>query len=282
VIASRLERYGLRIRPGTDFEVVNPEDDPRYRDYVDHYFEKVGRKGVNPDTARTVVRTNTTVIAAVSVSRGDADVMICGLEGRYSPHLVDIRQVIGVEKGTNKFAAMSLLISQQGAKFFLDTYVQRDPSAEDLAEMTVHAATEIRRFGIEPKGAFVSHSNFGSDETPQTKKMRQALQLVRERMPDLEIDGEMHGDVALNEALRRKVMPNSTLSGEANLLIFPNLDAANITLNVVKALTDSLHVGPILLGAASPAHVLTPSVTSRGVVNMAAIAVAEAVQRAER
>ncbi|GGD18033.1 NADP-dependent malic enzyme [Aureimonas glaciei] len=279
VIVSRLERYGLRIRPGKDFEVVNPEDDPRYRDYVDHYFGKVGRKGVNPDTARTVVRTNTTVIAGVAVSRGDADILICGLEGNFVRHLRDIRQIIGVAEGTTKMAAMSLLIGQQGTKFFLDTYVQRDPSAEDLAEMVMLAATEIRRFGIEPKGAFVSHSNFGTDETPQTKKLRQALALVRAQAPDFEIDGEMHGDSALNEAIRRRVMPTSTLSGEANLLIFPNLDAANITMNVVKAMTESLHVGPILLGAAVPAHVLTPSVTSRGVVNIAAIAVAEAVQR---
>ncbi|MBC8130896.1 MAG: NADP-dependent malic enzyme [Rhizobiaceae bacterium] len=279
VIASRLERYGLRIRPGTDFEVVNPEDDPRYRDYVDHYFEKVGRRGVSPDTARTIVRTNTTVIAAVAVSRGDADVLLCGLEGRFIPHLVDIKQVIGVAPHATKFAAMSLLISQASTKFFLDTYVQRNPSAEDLAEMTLLAAGEIRRFGIEPKGAFVSHSNFGTDETEETKKLRRALKIVRERMPGLEIDGEMHGDVALNEAMRRRVMPASTLTGEANLLIFPNLDAANITMNVVKAMTDSLHVGPILIGATCPAHVLTPSVTSRGVVNMAAIAVAQAVQR---
>lgn len=174
---------------------------------------------------------------------------------------------------------MSLLISQQGTKFFLDTYVQRHPDAEDIAEMVILAATEIRRFGLEPKGALVSHSNFGTDETPETKKMRKALALIRERAPDLEIDGEMHGDVALSENLRQRVMPASTLKGEANLLIFPNLDAANITMNVVKAMTDSLHVGPILLGAAAPAHVLTPSVTSRGVVNMAAIAIAQAVQK---
>ncbi|MCP3056421.1 NADP-dependent malic enzyme [Aurantimonas marianensis] len=279
VIASRLERHGLRIRPGEDFEVVNPEDDPRYRDYVDHYFAKVGRKGVNPDSARTIVRTNTTVIGAIAVSRGEADALICGLEGRFPHHVRDISQVLGAVEGVRKFAAMSILISQTGTKFFVDTYVQRDPSAEELAEMTMLAAAEIRRFGIDPKGALVSHSNFGSDDTASTRKMREAVAILRRLAPDTEVDGEMHGDAALSEATRQRIMPDSILKGEANLLIFPSLDAANITLNVVKTMTDSLHVGPILLGAASPAHVLTPSVTSRGIVNMAAIATAEAVQR---
>ncbi|GGD91339.1 NAD-dependent malic enzyme [Aureimonas endophytica] len=279
VIATRLERYGLKIRPQVDFEVVNPEDDPRYRDYVDHYFSKVGRKGINPDTARTVVRTNTTVIAAVAVSRGEADAMICGLQGNYSPHIRNISQILGFAEGVSKFAALSMLISQSETKFFLDTYVQRDPGAEDLAEMTLLAAAEIRRFGLSPKAALVSHSNFGTDDTEETRKLRRALRLIRERAPDLEIDGEMHGDAALSELTRQRVMPHSTLKGDANLLVFPNLDAANITMNVVKVMTDALHVGPMLLGVAQPAHVLTPSVTSRGIVNMAAIAVAEAVQR---
>ena len=279
VISSRLERFGLRIRPGTDFEVINPEDDPRYRDYVDHYFAKVGRKGVTPDTARSVVRTNPTVIAAVAVSRGEADAMICGLEGRYPAHVTDISQVVGVAEGVKKFAALSMLISQGGTKFFLDTYVQRNPNAAELAEMTLLAADEINRFGITPKIALVSHSNFGSDDTPDAEKLRDALALIREAAPDLEIDGEMHGDAALNATMRARTMPNSTLDGEANLLVFPTLDAANITLNVVKSMLEALHVGPLLLGPASPAHVLTPSVTSRGVVNMAAIAAAQVVQR---
>ncbi|MCQ0988557.1 NADP-dependent malic enzyme [Jiella marina] len=277
VIETRLERFGLKIRPGKDFEVVNPEDDPRYRDYVDHYFEKVGRKGVNPDTARTIVRTNTTVIGAIAVSRGEADALICGLEGRLPKHVRDISQVIGMRPGVNKLAAMSILLMQGVTKFFVDTYVQRDPNAEELAEMTRLAVAELLRFGIDPKVALVSHSNFGSDDTDATIKLREALAIIRAEMPDLEIDGEMHGDAALNEAMRKRTMPNSTLSGEANLLVFPTLDAANITLNVVKSMTDALHVGPILLGAASPAHVMTPSVTSRGVVNIAAIASAQAV-----
>ncbi|MEF2072750.1 NADP-dependent malic enzyme [Consotaella aegiceratis] len=279
VIAARIERYGLRIRPKDDFEIINPEDDPRYREYVDHYFAKVGRKGVHPDTARTLVRTNTTVIGAIAVSRGEADALLCGLEGQFSGHVRDIIQVLGAADGTRKFAAMSALIAQQGTKFFLDTYVQRDPSAEDLAEMTVHAATAIRRFGIEPKVALISHSNFGSDDTCQTRKLSDALALIRAQAPDLEIDGEMHGDAALSEPLRRRLMPDTTLTGEANLLVFPNLDAANITLTVVQAMTDALHVGPVLLGPAKPAHILAPSVTGRGIVNMAAIAVAEAVER---
>ncbi|WP_152045814.1 NADP-dependent malic enzyme [Aureimonas psammosilenae] len=279
VIATRLERYGLKIRPGSDFEVVNPEDDPRYRDYVDHYFSKVGRKGINPDTARTVIRTNNTVIAAVAVSRGEADAMICGLQGNYSPHLRNISQVLGFADGVSKFAAMSMLITQSETKFFLDTYVQRDPCAEDIAEMTLLAAAEIRRFGLSPRAALLSHSNFGTDDVEEARKLRRALRLIREQAPDLEIDGEMHGDAALSESTRYRVMPESTLTGDANLLVFPNLDAANITMNVVKVMTDALHVGPILLGVGKPAHILTPSVTSRGVVNMAAIAVAEAVQR---
>ncbi|WP_427023402.1 NADP-dependent malic enzyme [Aureimonas ureilytica] len=281
VIQTRLERFALRIRQGQDFEVVNPEDDPRYRDYVDHYFSKVGRRGVNPDTARALVRTNTTVIAAVSVSRGDADIMLCGLGGRFSRHIRDIKQVIGIAPGVKRLSGLSLLLSQYGTVFFADTYVQENPNAEELAEIACLAAEEVKRFGITPRAAFLSHSNFGTSDYPDATKLREALSLVHQRAPDLEIDGEMHGDAALSQALRQRVMPNSTLTGDANLLLFPSLDSANISMNVVKVMTDALHVGPILLGAASPAHILTPSVTSRGVVNMAAIAVAQAVQQGE-
>ncbi|WP_019998443.1 NADP-dependent malic enzyme [Aureimonas ureilytica] len=281
VIQTRLERFALRIRQGQDFEVVNPEDDPRYRDYVDHYFSKVGRRGVNPDTARALVRTNTTVIAAVSVSRGDADIMLCGLGGRFSRHIRDIKQVIGIAPGVKRLSGLSLLLSQYGTVFFADTYVQENPNAEELAEIACLAAEEVKRFGITPRAAFLSHSNFGTSDYPDATKLREALSLVHQRAPDLEIDGEMHGDAALSQVLRQRVMPNSTLTGDANLLLFPSLDSANISMNVVKVMTDALHVGPILLGAASPAHILTPSVTSRGVVNMAAIAVAQAVQQGE-
>ncbi|MBO9098611.1 MULTISPECIES: NADP-dependent malic enzyme [unclassified Rhizobium] len=278
VIETRLKRYGLKIRPHTDFEVINPEDDPRFRDYADLYFSLVGRSGVIPEAARTIVRTNTTVIGALALKRGDADALICGLEGRYERHLRVVRQIIGKRANVRDFSAMSLLISQRGNTFYTDTYVNFNPTAEEIAESTVLAAEEIRRFGITPRAALVSHSNFGSRESESATKMRNALRLIRLAAPDLEVDGEMHGDSAISEHLRRRVMPDSTLTDEANLLVFPNLDAANITLGVVKEMIDGLHVGPILLGTALPAHILSPSVTSRGVVNMAAVAVVEASQ----
>ncbi len=280
VIETRLKRYGLRIRPLSDFEVINPEDDPRFREYVDLYLQLVGRRGVIPEAARTIVRTNTTVIGALALKRGEADALICGLEGRYEKHLRDVRQIIGKRPNVRDFSALSLLISQRGATFFTDTYVTFNPTAEEIAEATVLAAEEIKRFGITPRAALVSHSNFGSRESESATKMRNALQLVREAAPDLEVDGEMHGESAISDGLRRRVMPHTTLHDEANLLVFPNLDAANITLGVVKSMTDGLHVGPILLGTAMPAHILAPSVTSRGVVNMAALAVVEASQPA--
>ncbi|WP_150524444.1 NADP-dependent malic enzyme [Roseibium sediminis] len=276
VLEARCERYGLKIRPGKSFEFINPQDDPRYREYVDEYFACVGRKGLPPDAARTIVRTNTTVISALALRRGDADALICGLEGRYIRHLRDIRQVIGLCEETRDLSALSLLISSRGALFLSDTFVSEDPSAEELAEMTSLAAREIQRFGIEPKAALLSSSNFGSRDTPSSRKMREALKILWSKYPELEVDGEMHGDSALSDALRERVMPDGKLKGEANLLIFPNLDAANIALNLLKVSTNALHVGPILLGAAKPAHILTPSVTSRGVVNMSALACVEA------
>lgn len=279
VIETRLRRYGLKIRPGTDFELINPEDDPRYRDYVDLYLSYTGRQGVTPEAARTIVRTNSTAIAALAVMRDEADAMICGLEGRFERHLRVVRQIIGKVPGIRDYSALSLLISQRGALFLTDTYVNVEPSANEVAEMAILAAKEISRFGIEPKAALVSHSNFGSKESVSAEKMREAAAILAEKAPELESDGEMHGDSALSQALRDRVFPNSRLKGEANLLVFPNLDAANITLNVVKTVTDALHVGPILLGAARPAHILTPSVTSRGVVNMTALAVVEALQK---
>jgi malate dehydrogenase (oxaloacetate-decarboxylating)(NADP+) len=276
VVESRAARYGLKIRPGRDFEIVNPEDDPRYRDYVDHYFALVGRKGITPEASRTAIRTNTTVIGALAVRRGDADAMICGLEGRFDRHLRDIRQIIGQAEGVHDLSALSMLISTYGTVFLSDTYVCADPSAEHIAETTLLAASHIERFGIAPKAALLSHSNFGSHDTPSAEKMRHALGILREVAPHLEVDGEMHGDLALSEQLRGRFMPSSRLTGAANLLVFPNLDAANIALNLIKVMTDALHVGPILLGSALPAHILTPSVTSRGVVNMTALAAVEA------
>ncbi len=276
VIENRVARYGLSLRPGTDVDIVNPEDDPRYRQYVDLLVSLTGRRGVTPEAARMLVRTNTTVIAALAVRRGDADAMICGLEGRFERHLRNVEQIIGLKDHCCELSALSMLITGRGATFFTDPYVAVDPNADEIAAVTVRAAETVRRFGIVPKAALLSHSNFGSRDSASAVKMRRAAELVRRTDPELECDGEMHGDAALSEMLRNRVFPNSTLKGEANLLVFPDLDAANIALTTVKAMTDALHVGPILLGTARPAHILTPSVTSRGVVNMTALAVVEA------
>lgn len=279
VLETRCQRFGLKIRPGTDFEFINPEDDPRYRDYVDTLFELTGRKGITPEAARTMVRANTTVIGALALYRDEADALICGLDGRYSKHLRDVRNIIGTAPGVHDFSALSLLINSAGATFFTDTYVADDPTAEQIAEMTRLACREIRRFGLSPRAALLSSSNFGSRDAASAIKMRKALDILARTAPDLEVDGEMHGDSALSEEIRRRVMPKSKLTGEANLLVFPSLDAANIAMNLVKVMTDALHVGPILLGTAKPAHILTPSVTSRGVVNMSALAVVEVQTR---
>jgi len=276
VIETRVKRFGLRFKPGVDCEIINPEDDKRYRDYVDLYLEKMGRHGITPEAARTIVRTNTTAIGALALIRNDADALLCGLEGQFRTNFRVIRDIIGLRPGSHAYSAMSLLISSGATTFLTDTYVNENPTAEEIAEVTRLAADHIRRFGITPKAALLSHSNFGSRDNASSAKMRRATELLWETAPDLEVDGEMHGDSALSEALRARVMPKSKLTGEANLLVFPNLDAANITMNVVKVMTDALHVGPILLGAAKPAHILTPSVTSRGIVNMTALAAVEA------
>jgi malate dehydrogenase (oxaloacetate-decarboxylating)(NADP+) len=282
VIDVRLRRYGLRIRPGTDFTIVNPEDDPRYRDYVDLLIHLAGRRGVTQEAARTMVRTDATVIAALALRRGDADAMICGLEGRFERHLRNVVLIIGARQGVKyrDLSALSMLISQRGVTFLTDTYVTVDPSADEIAEMTMLAAEAISRFGIVPKAALLSHSNFGSRDSPSALKMREAAGILKRIAPNLECDGEMHGDSAISEELRKRVYPHSALKGEANLLVFPNLDSANIALTTIKAMTDALHVGPILLGTERPAHILTPSVTSRGIVNMTALAVVEASQDA--
>ena len=276
VIEARLRRFGLAIRPDRDFALINPQEDPRYRQYIDLYVEAAGRRGVTPDAARTVMRTNATVIATCMVRAGDADAAICGIEGGYMSHLRHIRDVIGHAPGVGDFAALSLVITDKGHFFLADTQVRCDPSAEEIAEMAVLAAAHVRRFGLEPKIALVSHSNFGSVDSPSSRKMQRATAMLWDMKVDFEIDGEMHADAALDPAQRERAYPHSRLKGQANVLIFPNLDAANIAYEAIKVLADALPVGPILIGAARPAHVLTPSVTARGIVNMTAVAVAEA------
>ncbi len=279
VIEARLERFGLSIRPERHFTLINPDDDPRYRLYSQTYVELAGRKGITPDVARTVLRTDATVIGALMVQRGDADALLCGVEGRFKTHLRHIRDIIGYAPGVEDFAALSLVITPKGAYFLADTEVRADPTATEIAEMAVLAATHVRRFGLEPKIALLSHSDFGSSDSDSARKMRAATALLAAQHPELEIDGEMHGDTALDPALRERVFPYARLKGRANVLIMPTLDAANITYQLIKAIADALPVGPILVGAARPAHVLSPSITARGIVNMTSVAVVEAQDR---
>jgi malate dehydrogenase (oxaloacetate-decarboxylating)(NADP+) len=281
VVEARLERFGISVRPGRDFELVNPEDDPRYRDYVATYLEAAGRKGITPQAARTLVRTNSTIIAAIAVRRGDADAMLCGVEGRFTSRLRYIKDIIGLAPGVEDFAALSLMITSKGAYFLADTHVRWSPSAREIADMAVMADRHVRRFGLTPKIALLSHSDFGSSDSPEARKMRDALQLIIDRAPEIEVDGEMQADTALSGLIRDRVMTDARFKGEANVLIMPNLDAANIAYQFTKIMADALPVGPILMGAAKPAHVLTPSVTARGIVNMTAVAVVDA-QAAER
>jgi malate dehydrogenase (oxaloacetate-decarboxylating)(NADP+) len=276
VVEMRLKRYGLAIRPERDFQLCNPQDDPRYRRYVDLYVEAAGRRGVTPDAARTAMRTNATIIAMTMVRAGEADTAICGVEGGYMGHLQHVRDVIGFAPGVEEFAALSLVLTSKGQFFLADTQVRCNPSAEELAEMAVLAAAHVRRFGLEPKIALVSHSNFGSRDTPSAHKMRRATQMLFDMKVDFEVDGEMHADAALDPAQRDRTYPHSRLNGQANVLIFPSLDAANIAYESIRVLADALPVGPILIGAARPVHVVTSSTTARGIVNMTAVAVVEA------
>ena len=282
MVEARIKRFGLSIKAGQDFDLVNPEDDPRYRSYVQSYIDVAGRRGVTPDAARTSVRTNATVIAALAVIRGEADAMICGVEGSYRAHLRHVREIVGFLPGVSDFAALSLLITSKGSYFIADTQVRPNPSAEELAEMASLAAIHVQRFNIKPKIAFVSHSDFGGFDTDSSRKMRRATALLKEKHPEIEADGEMQGDTALSEAARKLVLPHSKLEGEANILIMPNLDTANVAYQMIKSLADALPVGPILIGPARPAHILTPSVTARGVLNMTAVAAVEAQERAGR
>jgi malate dehydrogenase (oxaloacetate-decarboxylating)(NADP+) len=276
VVESRIERIGLRMRPDRDFELVDPQDDSRYRDYWMLYHSIMERQGVSPDYAKTLVRTRNTIIAALMVRRAEADALICGTVGRYRRHLQNVLDVIGLAPDMSCPFALNALILPAGNFFLCDTQVTPDPTAEQIADMTIHAAQEVQRFGIEPKAALLSHSNFGTGDSPSAIKMRQALALIRERWPDLEVEGEMHGDTAINEDMRRRLFPSSRLSGQANLLVLPTLDAAHISFNLLKAIGVGQPVGPMLIGPARPAHVVVPSVTVRGIVNMSAVAVVDA------
>jgi malate dehydrogenase (oxaloacetate-decarboxylating)(NADP+) len=277
VIEQRLERLGLRVRPGKGFDLVNPESDPRYRDYWSTYQQLTERRGVSPEYARTEMRRNTTLIGTMMVYKHEADAMLCGTLGMFAEHMRYIDQVLGLRAGVRHYAAMNALILPARTVFICDTYVNPDPDAEQIVEMTLLAADEVRRFGIAPKVALLSASNFGSVDVPSARKMRHALELIRSRAPELEIEGEMHGDAALSEEIRLKVFPRTRLRGEANLLVMPTLDAANISFNLLKTASGGgVTIGPMLLGAARPVHILTPSATVRRIVTMTALAVADA------
>ncbi|MEX2163019.1 MAG: NADP-dependent malic enzyme [Sulfuricaulis sp.] len=277
VVEKRIKNLGLRIRPDKDFQLVNPEYDPRYRDYWTTYHRLTERRGVSPDYAKIEMRRRLTLISAMLMYKGEADGMLCGTFGTHALHLHYVDQVIGLRPGVKNYAAMNLLILPKRNLFLCDTYVTPDPSSEQITEMTLLAAEEVRRFGIVPKVALLSASNFGSLNIASAKKMQQALALINARAPDLEIDGEMHGDAALSEEIRLRVFPNSRFRGEANLLIMPSLDAANISFNLIKTTSgEGVTVGPILLGAARVVHILTPSTTVRRIINMTVLAVVEA------
>jgi len=280
VIEARMLKAGLRIRLGNDVDCVNPEDDPRFRQYWETYHGLMGRRGVSIEAAKAAVRRSTTTIAALMLKLGDADAMLCGLHGRFDVHLDHVRDVIGMKKGASSFAALNALMLEKRTLFIADTFVNEDPDAEQLASIAMMAAEEIKRFGLPPKVAFLSHSMYGSSSRKSAVKMRLAHELFSKMAPDVECDGELHGDAALSEDMRHAALMDSKLHGEANLLICPNLDAANILFNVLKMTGGSgVTVGPILLGAAASAHVLTPSATVRRVVNMTALAVANAAQQ---
>jgi malate dehydrogenase (oxaloacetate-decarboxylating)(NADP+) len=278
VLAQRIEKFGLRLRPEIDFETINPEYDERYRDYWSTYLSMTLRKGITEQYAKLEMRRRHTLIGAMMLHKGHADGMICGTYGTTDLHLKYIDQVIGKREGVNVYAAMNALILPDRQVALVDTHVNENPSAEQLAEITILAAEEMRRFGVCPRAALLSHSNFGSSNSESAKKMRAALAIVRERAPDLEIDGEMHGDTALDPALLKSLMPDSPLKRDANLLVLPNIDAANISYNLLKTTSgNGIAVGPILLGCAKPVHILTPSATVRRIVNMTALCVMDAV-----
>jgi malate dehydrogenase (oxaloacetate-decarboxylating)(NADP+) len=283
VIEMRIERAGLRLKPGVDFEVINPDDDHRFRACWEHYHRLMGRDGVSPEAAKAAVRRSTTLISALLLQLGEADAMLCGLHGRYDTHFDHVSAVIGQRPGAKVYATMNALMLEDRNLFITDTFINEQPSAEELAEIALMAAEEIRRFGLPPKVAFLSHSMFGTSRRPSARRVRAARDLFVARAPEIECDGEMHGDAALSEDIRRNILPDSRLTGEANLLVMPNIDAANILFNVLKMTSGKgVTVGPMLLGAAKPVHILSPSASMRRVVNMTALVVADAAAAGQR
>ena len=280
VLEQRIEKFGLRLKVGEHFDVINPDHEERYRDYWQTYYQMAMRKGVTQDWAKLEMRRRHSLIGAMMIHKGHADGMICGTFGTTWLHLHYIDQVLGKRAGANVYAAMNVLILPERQLAIVDTHVNENPDAEQIAEITIMAAEEMTRFGILPRAALLSHSNFGSANTESARKMRSALALIQQRAPDLEVDGEMHGDAALDSALRNKNMPNSPLKGDANLLVMPNIDAANIAYNLLKTAAGSgIAIGPVLLGCARPVHILTPSATVRRIVNMTALCVVDAVSQ---
>jgi malate dehydrogenase (oxaloacetate-decarboxylating)(NADP+) len=279
VVASKIQALGLRLAAGVDFELVDPQSDPRYREYWQFYHSLVARKGVSVEAAKAEMRTNNTVIAACLVALDDADAMLCGTIGRFDRHLRHIIDIIGQESPERRISSMSVLILPQGPLFIADTHIAIEPTAEQIVNTTLACAERIRNFGIRPKVALLSHSNFGTSRAPGAKKMRAAVQILHERAPALEVDGEMHASAALNEAIRNSLNPFSTLEGSANLLIMPNLDTANICMELTRSINNALLIGPVLSGTASPAHIATPSATARGIFNMSALAVSDVWRR---
>ena len=282
VIEKRIGKLGLRMRRGVDFELTDIGDDPRFEDYWRQYHALTERRGVTPSASRNLLRSRPTIIASLMVERGEADAMITGIVGRFHKKLGYMRSVFDFEKGVTGTAAMTGVINDKGAWFFVDTHVQLDPSAEQIAEATLMASYRLKLFGIEPKVALLSHSNYGSHQDASADKMRRAYEIIRRRQPKLEIDGEMMADTAWDEALRQRIFPNTTLKGRANLLVMPNLDAANIGYNLIRVATGGVAIGPILMGLDQPAHILTPSSSSRRIVNMSAIVAVDAQMRAAR
>ncbi|MDN4057750.1 NADP-dependent malic enzyme [Massilia sp. YIM B02769] len=278
VLEQRIEKFGLRLKLGQHFDVINPDFDERYRDYWQTYHQMVMRKGVTADMAKLAMRRRHTLIGAMMIHKGDADGMICGTYGTTWTHLDFIDKVLGRRPGADVYAAMNFIITEERQLAMVDTHVNDNPTAHELAEITIMAAEELERFGITPRVALVSHSNFGTSDSESAQKMRATLGLVQQKAPHLEIDGEMHGDAALDSKLRAKIMPQSTLKGDANLVVMPNIDSANIAYNLLKtAAGNGIAVGPVLLGCAKPVHILTPSATVRRIVNMTALCVVDAV-----